>query len=103
MRENPNPAPRRGRPAQSPPALWDQEPADRSQPLWRRAASREVPPRPLLSHRDVEPAWPPSLEGRAAVERQRRPPQSGGPPQVASYLDEDNQAYVLRDLDDGEE
>ncbi|HEU0028431.1 MAG TPA: hypothetical protein VFQ25_15060 [Ktedonobacterales bacterium] len=54
-----------------------------------------------MSHRDAPPLWPP--EERDAIERPPRPVQRGGPPQVASYLDEDNQAYILRDLDDGGE
>lgn len=104
MREDPSQAPRRGRSAQRSPARQGQGAADRSQPLWQRAASREAPPHPLQNYRDAEPAWPPTPDGRAAAEWQPpHPPQRGGAPPVASYLAEDSQAYTLRDLADGEE
>lgn len=104
MREDPSQAPRRGRSAQRSPARLGQGFADRSQPLWQRAASREAPPRPLQNYRDAEPAWPPTPDGREAAEWQPpHPPQREGAPAVASYLAEDSQTYTLRDLANGEE
>lgn len=102
MREGPRPAPHGRRPAQSPPAQSGPGPVDRNQPLWRRAASREGPQRPLLSRRDAPPAWPPPDE-RDAGGRPPRPAPRDSVPQVASYLDEDDRAYLLRDLDGGGE
>jgi hypothetical protein len=103
MREGPRPGPHGRRPAQSPPAQSGPGPVDRDQPLWRRAASREGPPRPLPPRRDAPPAWPSVADERDADGRLPRPAPRDSAPQVASYLDEDDRAYLLRDLDGGGE
>lgn len=59
------------------------------EPLWRRAASQPVA-RP--------PQYAPE---RAPVSGPPRAPQQGSPPRLATYVDEDDQKYHLRDFDTG--
>ncbi len=101
MREDPSRASRGRRPAQEAPASPGR--AERSQPLWQRAASKDAPQRPLQSYRDAELAWPPSPDQRSAAAQPYPPLQRDEAPRITSYLSEDHQSYSLRDLAGGEE
>ena len=92
----PNPRSAPPNPRSTPPNPRSVPPGQRSapgqEPLWRRAAAQPVarPPRP--------PQYEPE---RAPVSGPSRAPRLDAPPRLATYEDEDDQKYHLRDFDTG--
>lgn len=95
MRENGDPTPPARQPAQRAP--WDQRRPEEPVRGVRGSGFREAAPHTAPSSRRDLPAWHARQES-LHVESAARPPRPGAPPRLVSYLGEDRQVYMLRDL-----